>query len=158
MDISRRSARSALAIGLASLAACAADPKLPVATVLNYDRCQGIDTGLTRVDYAAVAGIRGSTLLEMQGDAPAVEPADAPLLIAISRGRQPTPGYRFTLQDAERQGTTAVITVRWDTPEPGSVLPQVTTHPCLVVSLPHQQFERVEAHDQDGTPLGALDL
>jgi hypothetical protein len=131
-------------------------------TVLSYDRCQGIDTGLTRVSYEDVAGIRGSTLLTMsRDDAPAAGAEDAgspALLVAISRGQQPTPGYSMTLADARRVADKAVLTVRWQTPDSGAVLAQVMTHPCLVVGLPEQGIRQVEAVDQYGDTIGTLAL
>lgn len=150
---------------LAVLAGCAGDGELAAETVLNYDQCQGIDSGLTVVDYADVAGVRGSRLLDMSGDDGAADPASEAaeedgglVLIAISRGRQPTPGYRLTLAGAERHDSTALVTVLWETPASGSVLPQAISHPCLVVSLPRSGLRRVEALDQAGTPLGAVEL
>lgn len=145
------------ALGAAMLGGCADDSAVTATTVLNYNQCQGLEAGLTRVDYAAVAGIRGGTLLGMsrpKGDAQ----GDDLLLVAISRGRQPTPGYGFTLEGAHRRDSTVVISVNWETPASGAVLPQTLTHPCLVVGLPRAGFERVEAVDQTGESLGELEL
>lgn len=139
------------------LGGCAGEQSLNATTVLSYDQCQGIDAGLTRVDYAQVAGIRGSTLLDMSRPEPEAGNDDL-LLIAVSRGRQPTPGYGFTLEEARRRNGTAMISLGWRTPESGAVLPQVLTHPCLVVGLPRSGIERVEAVDSSGTELGSLDL
>ncbi|HEX7035115.1 MAG TPA: protease complex subunit PrcB family protein [Pseudomonadales bacterium] len=151
--------RATLIMALALCAGCADEAAIEATTVLEYNRCQGVNPGLTRVDYAAVAGIRGGTLLGMtdrEGNEAA--PDDDVLLVAISRGRQPTPGYGFTLERAYRDGATAVVRVRWETPEPGAVLPQTLTHPCLVVALPHDAFQRVEAVDQRGEGIGSLEL
>lgn len=139
------------------LGGCAGEQSLNATTVLSYDQCQGIDSGLTRVDYAEVAGIRGSTLLDMSRPEPDADNDDL-LLVAISRGRQPTPGYSFSLEDARRRDGTAVVSVGWRTPDSGAVLPQVLTHPCLVVGLPASGLERVEAVDTSGESLGSLDL
>jgi hypothetical protein len=158
----------ALAIGLAFAGGCA-DSSVEAVTVLNYNQCKGLEAGLTRVDYAAVAGIRGSTLLSMtepersrpeDADQPGTPPGsrDDLLLVAISRGRQPTPGYTLALEGARRQDGTAVVSLRWETPESGAVLAQMMTHPCLVVSLPGTGLTRVEAVDQSGSSLGSLDL
>jgi len=152
--------------GLLLLAAtaggCAGGPGMDATTVLTYDQCQGIDTGLTRVSYQDVAGIRGSTLLNMtrEESTPAADAdaGSAALLVAISRGRQPTPGYSLSLEAARRVEDRAVLTVRWQTPESGAVLAQVMTHPCLVVGLPEQGIRQVEAVDQHGDSLGTLAL
>ncbi len=158
-------ARPILLTGL--LAGCAGEPHLSTRTVLEFDQCQGIDAGLSRVRTHDLAGIRGSTLLRMTNGGSKPDPAtagaadraaDEPLLIAVSRGRQPTSGYRLSLEDAVRQGNTGLLRLNWEVPPSGSVLPQVMTHPCLVVSVDPQGLARVEARDQTGAVIGALEL
>ncbi len=158
-------------LGLAT--GCAGDGgRVEATTVLTYNQCRALEAGLTRVSYDQVAAIRGNTLLGMTAgaapgdgapDAPATSPpekaaAQSPLMVAISRGRQPTPGYSLTLEGAHRRGRTAVVSVQWHVPKPGAVLAQVITYPCLVVALPQADFRRVEAVDQSGALLGSLDL
>jgi len=156
------SRRAALLLVAAAAGGCAGGPGMDATTVLSYDQCQGIDTGLTRVSYPDVAGIRGSTLLNMtrsdEPAAPAGEAGSPALLVAISRGQQPTPGYSMTLADAQRVADKAVLTVRWQTPDSGAVLAQVMTHPCLVVGLPEQGITQVEAVDQYCDSIGTLAL
>lgn len=156
----RMGAGLALLSGVALLSGCDDGTALDATTVLNYNRCQGLEPGLTRVDYAAVAGIRGGTLLGITepDDGESASADDELLLVAISRGRQPTPGYGFTLEEAHRRDQVAVIEVRWETPASGAVLAQTLTHPCLVVGLPGNGFEQVEVVDQTGKTLGTLDL
>ena len=159
-------ARPILLTGL--LAGCAGEPHLGTRTVLEFDQCQGIDAGLSRVRTHDLAGIRGSTLLRMTDGGAEADPASAgsaqdpgagePLLIAVSRGRQPTSGYRLSLEDAVRQGDTGLLRLHWEVPPSGSVLPQVMTHPCIVVSVDPQALARVEARDQTGAVIGALEL
>ncbi|MEQ8859429.1 MAG: protease complex subunit PrcB family protein [Pseudomonadales bacterium] len=149
----------ALAAVMLLASGCGAGPRIDATSVLSYDRCRGIDAGITRVDFADVAGIRGGTLLNMTRPQPDADgAADEPLLVAISRGRQSTPGYAMTLEDARRRGTTALVTVTWATPGPGAVLEEKLTHPCLVVALPRGELTRIEAVDQNDNPLGSLDL
>lgn len=142
---------------LALLAGCAGGRGIDVETVLTWERCQGLRAGVTQVDLAAVAGIRGTTLLGVAPTAP--ESGDGLLLVAVSRGDQPTPGYGLSLRRARQEGTTAVLEVSWQTPEPGAMLAQVITHPCLVVGIDDADgIARVEAVDQHGEPLGGVDL
>ena len=160
MNRTRLAGATVLLLGL--LAGCSGGTRLDARTLLAYDQCRGVDAGLTRVDYPDVAGIRGGTLLDLSRDdepaAGAVEGESPALLIAISRGRQSTPGYGLSLVEARRFGNRAVIEVSWRTPASGAVLAQVVTHPCLVVGLPGQGLVRVEAVDQRGESLGSLDL
>lgn len=143
---------------LIALTGCAGGRGLEVTSLLSYDQCQGIDSGLTPVDYADVAKIRGSRLLDMQRGSDAEPAADDLLLVAVSRGRQPTAGYALTLAGAHRRDGTAVIVVSWKTPASGAVLAQVMTHPCLVVGLARDGVSEVVAVDQSGDSLGRLTL
>lgn len=141
---------------------CAGGHGVEATAVLEYDQCHGLEAGLTRVDYAAVAGLRGGRLLSMPdtGDT-AAEPPEAgrdALMVAVSRGPQPTPGYALSLEGATRQGDTAIISVHWKTPGPDAVLAQVITHPCLVVGLPGGVFRKVDVVDQTGEAIGSLTL
>lgn len=149
--------RTTLAVLAIAAVGCAQNASLEATTVLNYNQCQGLEAGLTLVDYESVAGIRGGTLLSITVPEDPGEGGDL-LLVAISRGEQPTPGYGLSLEDTQRRDGTAVVTVHWKTPEPGAVLAQMITHPCLVVGLPRNGVARIEAEDQTGTRLGSLDL
>lgn len=152
---------------LVLLSACAGDAGVQASTVLTYDQCTSLAPGVSRVSYGEVAKLRGSHLITMPPDedgssgaaisAPAPGDAEA-LLLAISRGEQPTPGYGFTLEGAYRREQTAVVTVRWETPEPDSMQAQMLTHPCLVVALPRADFARVEVVDTAGAEVGSVDL
>jgi len=152
-----RLAAGAWAALMTVVAGCADDASINATTVLDYNRCEGLDSGLTLVDYRAVAAIRGGKLLGIT-EPEQSEPQGDLVLVAISRGQQPTPGYGFALEGAQRQDGAAVLSVRWESPEAGATLAQVTTHPCLVVGVPREGLDRIEAVDQDGTSLGTLDL
>ena len=73
-------------------------------------------------------------------------PGDGRWLLALSMGRQPTPGYRLTLAGDEigfPSDDSAVIRVHWTEPDPGKVQAQVVTRPCLLVALPRIRVERL---------------
>ena len=57
-------------------------------------------------------------------------------MFAISKGPMPTPGYAMTLEGATLSDGVLTVRAQWQTPEPDAVLPQVLTHPCVVVALP----------------------
>ena len=150
-SIRRQWALSLLAFGAAG---CAGPTPIEAVAVLQHGQCQGVDSGVTRVDYADLAGIRGSNLLSLS--TPDGGEAGNLLLVAISRGQQPTPGYALSLNSASAEGTTALIRVRWDSPSADAVLAQMITHPCLVVGLPSASFSKVRVVDQDDDELGRL--
>ncbi len=94
--------RPAVLVAALLLGACAGEQSLNATTVLSYDQCQGIDAGLTRVDYAQVAGIRGSTLLDMSRRPAAMTCCSSPFPAAASRPRATalrwrTPGAAMVL-------------------------------------------------------------
>ena len=137
---------------------CATGEPLGAAEVLNHRSCKGIAAGITTVSYDDVASLRGSRLIGATDEPTQSEaPADL-LLVAISKGDQPTPGYEFALQDAHLDGATAVISLEWKTPAPNAVLPQVITHPCIVVGLARERLSSVRVVDADGQLIGQLDL
>lgn len=125
--------------------------------VLNYGRCEGLAAGLSLVRYEDLGRIRGGTLVE-QSEARSSDVDSTVVLVALSRGPQPTPGYGFTLLDATRSADRAELTVRWLEPPPDAVLAQVITKPCLVVALPRTGITRVTAIDQAGQRIGEVEL
>lgn len=140
--------------------ACAREQPLEALEVLNYGQCAGLEPGLTLVDFGNLAALRGGAFV-MPADPPEpTAPAAAAntLLVALSRGPQPTPGFGFTLREVTARGTVARIEATWRTPSPDAILAQVMTHPCLVVGLPRGNLRRIEAFDQSGASLGTLEL
>jgi hypothetical protein len=112
----------------------------------RHDQCEGWSPGSPGWTWRRWPGIRGSTLLGMaapEPDAGRRSAADRRSPAAASAPR----ATAWTLERARREGATAVIEVRWQTPEPGAILAQVITHPCLVVGLPADAIDRVEARD-----------
>ena len=149
-------------LAVAALAAmsvgCTTGEPLAATEVLNHRSCKGITAGITAVSYDDVANLRGSRLIGQTTEPTQSEvPADL-ILVAISKGDQPTPGYEFTLQGARLDGASAVISLAWKTPAPDAVLPQVITHPCIVVGLARETLSSVRAVDADGQLIGELDL
>ncbi|MEZ5557303.1 MAG: protease complex subunit PrcB family protein [Pseudomonadales bacterium] len=127
------------------------------------EQCQGIAAGVTQLDYDDLARIRGSRLLKSPPAVPEAGAGNSPdqssaVLVAISRGVQPTSGYRLTLARAELTGLSAIVTVNWQTPAADAVVAQVLTHPCLVVGLPRGALHDLRVVDQNGTEIGQLSL
>ena len=146
---------------LGFMAGCDRGLELAATEVLNNTNCKGAQDGLHKVSYADVAGLRGSTLLSMTAGTSQVsspQAADTPelLLFAISRGRQPTPGYFFTLNDARLKDGVAELQLNWQTPNPDSVQAQVVTYPCIVVGVEAGEFRDIRALDQDDELIGEI--
>ncbi|MCZ6642696.1 MAG: protease complex subunit PrcB family protein, partial [Gammaproteobacteria bacterium] len=130
---------------------------LAAAEVLKHGNCQMLESGISQVSFADVAKIRGSKLIGMTE---LKQPQQEPdlLLLAVSNGAQPTPGYGFSLKDAYLDAETAVIEFSWKEPEADAVLPQVMTHPCIIVGLGTGSFQEVRAIDHTGKLIGELSL
>lgn len=141
----------------ASVQGCSMGDTLATVEVLNHGNCQTLESGISLVSYADVAKIRGSKLIDMTV---LEQPPKVPdlLLLAISNGQQPTPGYQFSLADAYLNRATAVIEIFWAEPEADAILPQVMTHPCLVVGMEAGSYRRVQVIDHTGKLIGELSL
>lgn len=158
--------KAALRIGTGRLAllcitlltGCDRSQELAATEVLNYANCKDAEDGLHLVSYADVARLRGSTLLSMSPGSQAGDSAGDPalLLIAVSAGRQPTPGYFFSLNDARLKNGAAELQLHWQTPDPDGVQAQVITYPCIVVGLEAGEFSDIRAVNQHGELLGEI--
>lgn len=74
--------------------------------------------------------------------------------LLISLGAKPTPGYGIDVAE-EASITDGVLTlaVALTTPPPGSILPQVLTMPCVVLTVPREGYQRLALVDTDGQML-----
>ena len=152
----RRVAAAALLMCALLLGGCARSIELAVTEVLNEANCTGAADGLHRVDYGKVAALRGSTLLGITTAPTASEP-DL-LLLALSKGQQPTAGYRFELRDARLEKGIATLLVNLKTPSADASLAQILTFPCLVIGLEAGPYDSVRVLDQEGELLGEVKL
>jgi len=137
-------------------AGCSARDPIPAATLLNHGNCTITEPGIRLVSYEDVAHLRGSKLLNMT--TAQVNQGPDLILLAISRGRQPSPGYQFDLIDAFIDGHVATIELRWVVPDDDAVQAQMTTKPCIVIGLERGTFTEVRAIDEQANLIGELTL
>ena len=133
---------------------CTGGDSIDSAVLLNHSDCTIAKAGMQMVSYEDVARLRGSTLLSMTS-APINHQPDL-ILLAISNGRQPTPGYRFDLIGAFAAEGIATLELRWLAPADDSPQPQMITHPCIVIGLERGAFESVRAVDEHRNLLGEV--
>jgi hypothetical protein len=133
---------------------CSARDPIAAAQVLNHGNCTITQAGMQVVSYQDVARLRGSTLLNLT--TPRVNQGPDLILLAISKGRQPTPGYKFDLIDAFAGDGTATIELGWLVPGEDTVQPQIVTYPCIVVGLERGAFTQVRAVDEQGNLIAEL--
>ena len=141
-----------LGLFMACLSSCVERTGLAALEVLNIGNCNGAIAGVHQVSYAQLASFRGSKLLGISTTT-SIETPEL-ILLAVYKGPQPTPGYRFSLRDAQLEGTTARLDVQWHTPDPQSVQAQVISSPCMVIGLEAGNFNEIRVQDDDGNILG----
>jgi hypothetical protein len=90
---------------------------------------------------------------------PAVD-FDAEHVVTIQMGQKPTGGYEIELAepDATLKDGEALIRLRWIEPAPGSIVTQILTSPCLVVSLPKGAYEEIVIMDEKGNVRETISL
>ncbi|MEM1231936.1 MAG: protease complex subunit PrcB family protein [Pseudomonadota bacterium] len=128
--------------------------------LLNHHACVSVSAGVAEVALSDLSRIRGSRLLQLgngTADQDLPELSTATRLFVVSRGEMPTPGYRFEVAAVTREAEELVIDLTWTTPPADSVLPQVLTHPCVVLALPVNGATTVVARSEDAE-LGRLAL
>jgi hypothetical protein len=135
---------------------CSARNPIAAAQLLNHGNCKITQAGISVVSYEDVARLRSSKLLNMT--TAQVNQGPELILLAVSKGRQSTPGYRFELADAFVDENTATIELRWVEPIDGVAQPQMITYPCIVVGLERDGLNQVRAMDDQGNLLGELSI
>lgn len=81
-------------------------------------------------------------------------------VLVINMGRKPTGGYSLTLagEKIRISDGTAVVRVRRTVPDPNAVLPQVISHPCMMLRITRGDYSRVRVVDQDNQAMGEITL
>lgn len=146
-----------IALVLVSLSGCESEERVNTVSVLANTNCKGAPQGITEVGFADIARFRGSELVIPEGSAENVDD-DLPVLVALSRGPQPSRGFELHLANQARvvADNALELEVYWTEPDTSKSQPLVTTTPCLVVSVPEGPWQRIEATDQNGISLGSL--
>jgi len=98
----------------------------------------------------------------MLGQSPPVPAVDfdAENVVTIQMGQKPTGGYGIELAepDATLKDGEALIRLRWIEPAPGSIVTQILTSPCLIVSLPKGAYEKIAITDENGNVRDTISL
>lgn len=77
---------------------------------------------------------------------------DAEYVVYIQMGQKPSGGHGLELADpyARIDDGTALFRLRWIEPEPGAIVTQVLTNPCLIVALPKGAYRWIVITDESG--------
>ena len=66
-------------------------------------------------------------------------------------GQQRTAGYSIGLTkggELKIAGGSAEVRVQWKQPQPGMMLAQVITHPCIFIQVPRGEYQLIRVIDQ----------
>ncbi len=125
--------------------------------MLSHEQCQRLEAGVSRVTLDEVARIRGGMLIDADP-----EPLEMPdmLLLAISKGQRPTPGYSLEVDGpGVLEAGELTINIVEARPDPGAIMAQVMTHPCLVVGIADDRnVASIRVVDRDDGLVGEHDL
>jgi len=153
------------ACGLTPTADSAEGPRIPL-RILYQDVLCGGNRPTPSVTLVADSDQLKRILIESKGrmlgqspPVPAVD-FDAELVVTIQMGQKPTGGYGIELAepDATLKDGQALIRLRWAEPAPGSIVTQILTSPCLIVSLPKSAYEKITITDENGNVRETISL
>lgn len=84
--------------------------------------------------------------------APTVDFTQSAVLF-VSMGQQRSAGYGLRLAREEMQikSGSAEIIMQWQEPQPGMMVAQVITHPCVFIKFPLGDYQLVRVVDQNNT-------
>lgn len=147
------------ALGLMLAAGCSA-PAVEVNEVFNHSLCKTLRKGINLVEFGDLATIRSSQLLSSSDpdNASAAAPLGDIILVAVSNGSQPTPGYGFELNTVSGDIAEVRLNYRWLTPAADAVMVQMVTSPCSVVQIQSTTPPAAVSAWLDGKLLGRLSL
>jgi hypothetical protein len=141
------------------------DQRIPL-RILAQDVLCGGNRPTPSVTLVADSGRLKRILIEsrgrMLGQSPPVPVVDfdAEHVVTIQMGQKPTGGYGIELAepDATLKDGEALIRLRWVEPPPGSIVTQILTSPCLIVSLPKGAYEKITITDENGSVRETISL
>jgi hypothetical protein len=128
--------RVSFLIGYLFCAVACSGSNVVVTEVLNHHTCRLQSEGVKQINHATLPRLRGARLLPEPGQTePDLQGDPTRILIVVSRGSQPTPGYALSLTSASQQDSVIALQYDWSQPDPDKILAQIMTHPCSVVEL-----------------------
>jgi PrcB C-terminal len=148
-------ARAAAALVAACASPKARGPSTVTASVVRASaQCGGEASGPSARWIATEGALRAAMGAGgMFGAEPATVDFRKEGVLAVFMGQRPTAGYGLALHDptvAIADGVGKVV-IRFQEPEPGAMVAQVLTSPCLLVRMPKQGIRQLRIVDPAGT-------
>ncbi len=134
---------------------------VPVLLAYRDSRCRTDAAGIKRLEDAAALADWWRPLATGEYPAKPLPQSlgaidfDTTAVFVVSMGPQSTAGYDIELHDhqASVQRGSLTIPAFWREPAPESMVPQVTTNPCVVITVPASRYETVTVRNQKGSSL-----
>ena len=82
-------------------------------------------------------------------------------VLLVSMGQQRTAGYSIRLiaeQELQIASETAEVRVQWKQPQPGMMLAQVITHPCIFIQVPRGEYQLIRVIDEGKKVRGEINV
>lgn len=116
----------------------------------QVDHCERSEPG---ADWWSAASASGHLSETLAGETTAVKEAGNQVL-GVFLGQRPTPGYGASLKSTRLENGRLVISLEARTPDPGRMMAQVITTPCVLLEVPGQGWAELEvALDAEGFPV-----
>lgn len=150
----RRSIGGIAVLGSLLLSACqsgTADGRVAVEMVAGADQCGRNEVALEWVESSS--DLPGNVKRLASASESVMNTGGAVLLVYL--GQKPTPGYGAVLREAGLSEGRLHIDLTAEKPDPGAMLAQVITTPCVALRVPSDTGARelVVSMDADGFPL-----
>ena len=137
----------------------ASNERIPVETLYSGSNCGGDQEGpRLRVitDHEQFQAERDAMFRHVVGgdhaDRLAAPDFNDTIAVLVTMGQRPTGGYRLALREprAAIDNGTVELPITWQEPDEDAMVTQAITSPCLMVTLPRQDYDTISAVDQDG--------
>ena len=150
----RRSLGSVAVLGSLLIAACqsgTAGDEAAVEMVSGADQCGRDEAALLWVEAPPDLPAGAGSIAD--ASQPALKAGDSILLVYL--GQKPTPGYGAALRGAAVSGDRLEVDLEAQEPDPGAMLAQVITRPCVALRIPSEvrAGEVAVSMDAEGFPL-----
>lgn len=139
-------------LGACQAQAPAAPATVPHQVVHAGSQCSTETPSVQRVaDASALRQVVQGRTLGATVAVPAVD-FERSLVLHVSIGPQPNPGYGMSITGARAEGASRrlVLDSVWVQPQPGRMYPMMVTMPCAIVSVPQGDYRSVAVVDAQG--------
>lgn len=133
-----------------------ADTSIKIDSLYRNQQCSVLQEQIRWIDsqqeYQTLYGqLRKSYMSNQAEQPPAVDFTQNGVLL-VAMGQKTTGGYTVDLAASEARISGGVLTiqVQWRAPDPGMMVTQALTSPCMLLKVPKAQFDRIELKDQSG--------